>query len=81
MNLDQLPFTAFALEAAAAGAPSGGDGRTLTMPLRGLPALMRRAAEHEPMGGTVAIGASAPSEGAWRAAVVTAQATALTITF
>ncbi|MGZ5195898.1 MAG: hypothetical protein ACXWJM_14840 [Ramlibacter sp.] len=78
MNLDQLPFTAFALE--AAGAPAAAEGKTLTLP-RSVPAIMRAMAEHEPMSGTAEVGASAPSDGAWRACVVAADATALTITF
>jgi hypothetical protein len=80
MNLDQLPFTAFALEAAAAGASPAGDGKTLTLP-RSIPAIMRAMAEHEPMSGTVAVGAAAPADVAWRAAVVAADAGVLTITF
>jgi hypothetical protein len=80
MNLDQLPFTAFALEAAAAGAPSAADGKTLTMP-RAVAAILRAPAEHEPMSGTAAISAEAPGEIAWRAAVVAADSTTLTITF
>jgi hypothetical protein len=78
MNLDQLPFTAFALE--AAGAPAATEGKTLTLP-RSVPAIMRAMAEHEPMSGTAEIGASAPAEGAWRACVVAADVTPLTITF
>jgi hypothetical protein len=80
MNLDQLPFTAFALEAAAGGAGSGGDGKTLTLPRRA-PALLQPTAEHESMSGTVDIGAAGSADAPWRAAVVAAKATALTITF
>jgi len=78
MNLDQLPFTAFALE--AAGTPAAAEGKTLTLP-RSVPAIMRAMAEHEPMSGTADIDPAAPAEGAWRAAVVPADATPLTITF
>jgi len=78
MNLDHLPFTAFALE--AAGVPAAAEGKTLTLP-RPVPAIMRAMAEHEPMSGTADICASAPADSAWRAGVVAADSTALTITF
>jgi len=78
MNLDQLPFTAFALE--AAGIPAAAEGNTLTLP-RSVPAVLRAMAEHEPMSGTAAIGAPAPADAVWRAGVVAADGTALTITF
>jgi hypothetical protein len=80
MNLDQLPFTAFSLEAAAAGAPSASDGRTLTLP-RPAPAILRALAGHEPMAGTAEIGAPASSGAEWRAAVLPADPRAITITF
>jgi len=78
MNLDHLPFTAFALE--AAGVPAAAEGKTLTLP-RSVPAVLRAMAEHEPMSGTAAIGTSAPADAAWRACVVPADGAALTITF
>jgi hypothetical protein len=78
MNLDQLPFIAFARESAAP--PTAPEGKTLTLP-RSAPAIMRAMAEHEPMSGTAAIGAPVAADGGWRAGVVAADATALTITF
>jgi hypothetical protein len=78
MNLDQLPFTAFALE--AAGTLAVAEGKTLTLP-RSVPAIMRAMAEHEPMSGTAALGTPAAVVGMWRAAVVAADAAVLTITF
>jgi hypothetical protein len=80
MNLDHLPFTAFALEAAATGGASGGEGKTLTLP-RPLPAIVRAMAGYEIMSGTAQVGAPAPADDGWRAAVIAADASALTITF
>jgi hypothetical protein len=80
MNLDHLPFTAFALEAAGPGSATGGEGKTLTLP-RPVPAVVHAMAGHESMSGIARIGAPDAADDVWRAAVIAADATALTITF
>jgi hypothetical protein len=78
MNIDLLPFSAFALESSAAGPRRPGESHTLTMQFGFAPA--HPALEHA-MEGTVSLpGPSPESATAWRAAVVPVRGSALTLT-
>ena len=75
MNIDLLPFSAFALESCRTAASARGDSHTLTLQ-SGLVA----APAYEPMGvadASLALACAAPL----RAAVLPADGSALTITF
>ena len=77
MNIDLLPFSAFALESYGTTAPSRGDMHTLTLELA-------LAAVHSPnkgMSGRITTRQSVPGISSLRAAVLPADGTALTITF
>jgi hypothetical protein len=80
MNLDQLPFSAFALEAAGANPSSVGEGQTLTLP-RSVPAVIRVMAEPGPVSGTAVAAVFAAALPALHAGVVPADHSPLTITF
>lgn len=78
MNIDLLPFSAFALEACSSGGQAAGQGQTLTLQLE----MATVHSSVEPMAGTACT--TAPiSQGAQllRAAVVPAGGPVLTITF
>ena len=78
MNIDLLPFSAFALESYGATAPSRGDMHTLTLELA-------LAAVHSPrkgMSGSITTTKQpVPGTSSLRAAVLPADGSALTITF
>ncbi len=76
MNIDLLPFSAFALESCPPQ-PQTGDSQTLTLQL----ALVTRSASLELMAGILSTRDIAPTEALLRASVVPADATPLTITF
>ena len=79
MNLDHLPFAAFALESSAGREHHGGRPHTLTLRLV-RPHLLAPYAVL--MSGSVDIDASGPSsEGSLRAAILPAEGQGLTITF
>ena len=75
MNIDLLPFSAFALESCRTAAPARGDNHTLTMQLALAPA-PAATYEHLTDAGRM-LACAAPL----RAAVLPADGTALTITF
>lgn len=76
MNIDLLPFTAFALR--SCGQAAAGDGQTLTLQ----PVLESDHFPHEPMSGTAGIHPVFGDCGnLLRAAVVPAEGPVLTITF
>jgi hypothetical protein len=76
MNIDLLPFTAFALQ--SCGQAPAGDGQTLTLQ----PQLESDHSSHEPMSGTASIlQVFGHSGNLLRAAVVPADGPVLTITF
>jgi hypothetical protein len=77
MNIDLLPFTAFALESLGPSAPGRGDGHTLTLQL----ALAPVHSSHEPMSGSVGASQAFPCATPLRAAVLPAEGPVLTITF
>ena len=79
MNIDLLPFSAFALESSGPATQALADSHTLT--LKG--ALMPVDSSYEPaMNGSIEIQALAMGvDYLWRAAVVQAEGTGLTITF
>lgn len=79
MNIDLLPFSAFALESSGAPAGVAGVGQTLTLRL-GF-ALLRRP-DDAAMSGTVSVeaGAAVPLQ-VLHAGVLPAPATAITLTF
>ena len=84
MNIDLLPFTAFALESCGAPEPARGDVHTLTLDL----ALAPVHSSYEPMSGSASAGQAFASAGQafacatpLRAAVLPADGSALTITF
>ena len=78
MNIDLLPFTAFALQSCGQAAPAGGDGQTLTLQ----PALLPDHSTHEPMSGRATTNQAFVHCGTLlRAAVVPAEGSVLTITF
>ncbi|MDB5872860.1 MAG: hypothetical protein JWQ07_2302 [Ramlibacter sp.] len=78
MDIDLLPFSAFALESAGAPALAGGEAQTLTLPLG-----LLVDPSYEPMGGSLSIDGAATVHWAHslRAAVVPADGKALSITF
>jgi hypothetical protein len=79
MNIDLLPFSAFALESSAAGPSRPSESHTLTLRLGFAPA--HPAVEHA-MEGTVSLGGPSPEPAAvLRAAVVPVRGLALTLTF
>ncbi len=78
MNIDFLPFPAFALESCSPAALARGNGKTLTLQL----ALAAVHAHGEPMGGSATANeALVYCPNLLRAAVVPAEGQALTITF
>ena len=78
MNIDLLPFTAFALQSCAAPEQRQAAAQTLTL---GLVATSADAC-HEPMSGQVSANQSlAPAPEVLRVAVRPAEASAITITF
>ena len=81
MNIDLLPFAAFALESSGHSVPPGVERHTLTLRLN-RPAL-DSSYDSPPMSGNARIeeGAAPPSEGILRAAVLPADGPGLTITF
>jgi hypothetical protein len=77
MNIDLLPFTAFALQSCGK-AVQAGDGRTLTLPS----AIVSGHFSHEPMNGMVSTNQAFVHCGnVLRASVVPAEGRVLTITF
>lgn len=76
MNIDLLPFNAFALESYGTPAPSRGDMHTLTLEL----ALAVRSPTKE-MSGSISTKQVLAPAASLRAAVLPADDTALTITF
>jgi hypothetical protein len=80
MNIDHLPFAAFALESAVGRERHGGRPHTLTLRLAARPTL--RASCGAPMSGNVEIDAGGLiSQSLLRAAIVPAEGPGLTITF
>jgi len=77
MNIDLLPFSAFALESCRSAAPSRGDIHTLTLQL----ALAPVHSSYEPMSGSAGISQAVACAAPLRAAVLPADGNALTITF
>lgn len=77
MNIDLLPFNAFALESYGATAPSRGDLHTLTLEL----ALAAVHSSKEAMSGSVSTNQVFADATPLRAEVLPADGTALTITF
>ena len=77
MNIDLLPFSAFALESYGPTAPSRGDSHTLTLEL-GLAAVH---SSREIMSGSATTGEASADATPLRAAVLPAEGSALTITF
>jgi len=78
MNIDLLPFSAFALESSGPAARAISDAQTLTLQLDLAPV---HAAFEPAMGGSVSVGAAAGPAGSLRAQVVPAPGPVLTITF
>jgi hypothetical protein len=77
MNIDLLPFSAFALESCGGTAPSRGELHTLTLGL----ALASVRSPHEAMSGSVSTNQIFTAVTPLRAAVLPADGAALTITF
>ena len=77
MNIDLLPFSAFALESYGTTAPSRGEMHTLTLEL----ALAAVHSSHEAMSGSVTTSKASTAVASLRAAVLPANGNALTITF
>jgi hypothetical protein len=78
MNIDLLPFSAFALESYGAPAPARGELHTLTLAL----ALAAVHSSHdEAMSGSVSTNQAFTGATSLRAAVLPADGTPLTITF
>ncbi|HSI54086.1 MAG: hypothetical protein ACAH21_04355 [Ramlibacter sp.] len=78
MNIDLLPFSAFALESCGAADPASGETHTLTLPL----ALTPVRADFEPaMDGILSLGADAIELPALRAAVLPVAPQTVTLTF
>lgn len=77
MNIDLLPFSAFALESYGTTAPSRGDSHTLTLEL----ALATAHAAREVMSGSASFGQPSGDVTPLRVAVLPAEGAALTITF
>jgi hypothetical protein len=78
MNIDLLPFSAFALESYRTPAPVRGDNHTLTLQLALAPVA---ASTGKPMAGAAGAGPSVACAAPLRAAVLPADDSALTITF
>jgi hypothetical protein len=77
MNIDLLPFNAFALESYGPTAPSRGDPHTLTLEL----ALSTGRSSREVMTGSVSTRAASADATPLHAAVLPADGTPITITF
>jgi hypothetical protein len=77
MNIDLLPFSAFALESYGTTAPSRGELHTLTLEL----ALAPVRSSREAMSGSVTTNKAFTGAAPLRAAVLPADGTPLTITF
>ena len=77
MNIDLLPFNAFALESCGTAGASAGAAQTLTMQLALGPVLPY----HEPMSGIASAAQASPAASVLRAAVMPACGEAITITF
>ena len=78
MNIDQLPFTAFALQSCGQASRAFGEAQTLTLQL----ALAPVHSSHEPMNGRASTNqAFVHSTNLLRAAVVPTDGAVLTITF
>jgi hypothetical protein len=77
MNIDLLPFSAFALESHGTAAPSRGELHTLTLEL----ALDAVHPSREAMSGSVSTNQVFTGANALRTAVLPADGTLLTITF
>jgi hypothetical protein len=77
MNIDLLPFSAFAHESCAPAGPAQGNGQTLTLKH----ALASLKVPLEPMNGIVTANDGFVQAGLHRATVLAADPTALTITF
>jgi hypothetical protein len=77
MNIDLLPFSAFALESYGTSAPSRSDSYTLTLELT----LATVQSSREVMSGNAKVGEASSEVRPLRAAVLSAEGSALTITF
>jgi hypothetical protein len=77
MNIDLLPFSAFALESYGTAAPSRGDTHTLTLGL----ALVTAHTSREIMSGTATMNGVSPEVSSLHAAVLPVDGCPLTITF
>ena len=77
MNIDLLPFTAFALESCGTPEPARGNFHTLTLQL----ALTPVHSSREPMSGSASANQAFACATPLRAAVLPADGRALTITF
>ena len=78
MNIDLLPFSAFALESCGAGTPAGSEWHTLTLPL----ALTPVHADFEPpMDGLISLGEDASDSPTLRAEILVVPTHTLTLTF
>ena len=78
MNIDLLPFSAFALESSGAAARAISDSQTLTLQLGLTPV---HAAFDAAMSGSISLGSEAGAAGSLRAQVVPVAGPVLTITF
>jgi hypothetical protein len=78
MNIDLLPFSAFALESSGTAAQADRDAHTLTLPLELVPV---HAAFEPAMSGTISVGLAREAAEPLHAAVVPARGAVLTITF
>ena len=76
MNIDLLPFSAFALESYGTTAPSRGDMHTLTLELA-----LAVHSPHKGMSGSISTRQTLAAATSLRAAVLPADGGALTITF
>jgi hypothetical protein len=77
MNIDLLPFSAFALESLGPADPGRSDGHTLTLELGLAPA----RSSHEPMSGIASANQAFSCATPLRAAVLPTDGPVLTITF
>jgi hypothetical protein len=78
MNIELLPFSAFALEASGAPARAISDAQTLTLQLGLAPA---HTAFEPAMSGSISVGTAVAASGSLRAQVLPANGAVLTITF
>ena len=78
MNIDLLPFSAFALESSGAAARAISDSQTLTLHLGLVPV---HAAFDAAMGGSIGLGIEPRGCDSLRAQVIPAAGSVLTITF